>query len=336
MHGYPVGAWHSVPFDGLTDPLAHSLLPFYTQVARAFGPVMVQEFGTILTFGREQQDRYLRAVLPACWEAGGNGFLWWCLRDISAKVHPYVKSGFEELLGLVDAADRLKPGVEFFLEFAREVQARAAPRPAANAVGLYFPEHYYPRDDPGNPGNHPRAVSRGLVAANFLLRQLGWTTRIVCGDQALPADLRTLVIPGAIPTGDEAERLEAWASAGGRLIWHGIEPMKWGHAYTRLLGARPVDFRAPRQATVDAFGERWTFGPHPHTVRLEVKPESARVLASDQFGLPALLVNAVGSGCVVYALPRVEEEFASCAGDRELRARWQKWYGGELGASAGL
>ena len=55
MHGYPVPAWHSVDFDGMTDPLCQSLLPFYTQVARAFGPVMVQEFGTIVTFGAEQQ-----------------------------------------------------------------------------------------------------------------------------------------------------------------------------------------------------------------------------------------------------------------------------------------
>lgn len=76
MHGYPVPAWHSVGFDGMTDPLCQSLLPFYVQIARAFGAVMAQEFGTIITFGCEQQDAYLRAILPACWQAGANGFLW--------------------------------------------------------------------------------------------------------------------------------------------------------------------------------------------------------------------------------------------------------------------
>jgi endo-1,4-beta-mannosidase len=70
MHGYPVPNWHPVGFDGMTDPLCQSLLPFYTQIARAYGPVMLQEFGTIVTFGKAQQESYLHGMLPAAWEAG--------------------------------------------------------------------------------------------------------------------------------------------------------------------------------------------------------------------------------------------------------------------------
>ena len=138
MHGYPVPAWHSIGFDGMTDPLCQSLLPFYTQVARAFGPVMVQEFGTIVTFG-----------------------------------------------------------------------------------------------------------------------------------------------------------------------------------------ARPVDYRASRAATVDAFGETWKMGVYPRDMRVELVPDGAAVLAQDQEGLPVLLSHEAGQGRVVYALPVVE-----AAADRQARNRWLRWYAG--------
>lgn len=98
MHTYPVAAWQPLPIDGLTDPFCQTMLPFYTQIARAFGPVMVQEFGTIITFSKSKQDNYLRAILPACWNAGANGFLWWCLRDIIAPVYPYTGHGFESIV----------------------------------------------------------------------------------------------------------------------------------------------------------------------------------------------------------------------------------------------
>jgi hypothetical protein len=124
MHGYPVPAWHSIGFDGLTDPVCQSFLPFYTQVARVFSPLMVQEFGTIVTFGAEQQEIYLRAILAACWEAGAKDYLWCCLHDITADVHPYLKHRFESTLGLVDSQDRVKPGLEVYVEFARSLAER--------------------------------------------------------------------------------------------------------------------------------------------------------------------------------------------------------------------
>ena len=107
MHGYPVPAWQPVQFDGLTDPLAHGLLPFYVRCARAFGPVLLQEFGTIVTGGPTQQRSYLEGMLERSWQAGANGLLWWCMRDIPARITPYATGCFEGTLGLVDAQDRV-------------------------------------------------------------------------------------------------------------------------------------------------------------------------------------------------------------------------------------
>ena len=332
MHGYPVPAWHTIGFDGMTDPLSQSLLPFYTQAARAFGPVMVQEFGTIVTFGPRQQDSYLRAVLPACWEAGANGFLWWCLRDITAEVHPYRTQRFESTLGLVDARGKVKPGLEYWIEFAHMVRERPAPVSGGEEIGLYWPRHFYPRENPQNPGNAPRLLSRWLTMANFFLRQLGYAVRVVRGDLPLDPGLRTIVIPGALLDLGEVNALDAWVRSGHTLIWHGPDPVNWGHEYIALLGARPVDYRADRPATVELFGNVWTLDTFPRSMRVELVPDGATTLAADQDGLPTVLAHRAGQGKVIYALPVVESSIADDASDREARSRWQRWYAGMLQA----
>jgi hypothetical protein len=326
IHSYPMPAWQPIGFDGLTDPLCQSLLPFYTQVVRAFGPVMVQEFGTLVTFGAEQQDRYLRAVLPACWAAGANGFLWWCLRDIRANVQPYIKNNFESSLGLVDAQDRVKPGLEYFIEFAQATGAFSAPPPAAQAIGLYLPKHFYPRENSENPGNHPRQLAGWLLIANCLLRQLGHPTQIVRGDQPLDPGLKTIWVPGTLLGADEQAALETWTRAGGRLIWHGPDPYNWGHTCIRLLGAKPVDYRTARAMKVNVFDDEWSFGEYPRNTRVEAVTETAVVLARDEQGLPALLMNTLEHGCVVYALPTIEASILPIAAEPAKRERWLKWY----------
>jgi hypothetical protein len=296
--------------------------------------VLVQEFGTIVTFGAKQQNAYLRAMLPACWQAGANGFLWWCLRDVVADVHPYLKHRFESTLGLVDAEDRVKPGLEFYVEFARSLQERPLPArevaPPEKTIGIYWPKHHYHRESPHNPGNRPRQLSRWLVMANFYLQQLGYQTRIVRGDLPLPVDLKTLLIPGAIPDALEIQAIEAWVRAGGRLIWHGPDPVNWGREYVRLIGARPVDYRAIRPARFEAFGAAWSLDAHPKEMRVEVVPDAAAVVARDQDDHPVLLENDVGQGKVICALPNVEASMAEVASDRQARPYWQRWYEGML------
>jgi hypothetical protein len=333
MHGYPVPAWHSIGFDGMTDPLCQSLLPLYTKIARSFGPVMVQEFGTIVTFGAAQQEAYLRAILPACWEAGGNGFLWWCLRDIKARIHPYLKHGFEGTLGLVGDDDKVKPGLEYFIEFARS--AGSALPPAAisgdsSRVGLYFPKHFYPRDNPLNPGNNPRRLSRWMAIANYLLRKPGHDVAIVRGDQPLDPSVRTILIPGALIDQAEADALEAWVRGGGRLVWSAPDPVNWGATFIRLTGARPVDYRAPGRFGIRLSGRDWSVEHYPRDMRVQVVPDTATVVAADQRGLPVVLSNRLGQGRVVSVLGLVEESIAAIATDREARDAWAAWYAGLL------
>ena len=326
MHGYPVPPWHSVGFDGMADPFAQSLLPLYVKAARAFAPVLLQEFGTIVTFGRRQQDAYLRGMLPAAWDAGANGFLWWCLRDIAARHHPYQTNGFEGTLGLLDADDRVKPGLEFFLDFARCLPDLPTPTPRPRTIGLYWPREYYPRDNPDGPRNDPRTLGACLTVAHHLLTGLGQRVEVVRGDQPMPGHVSTLVITGARLTIDEAATLRAWVTRGGRLLWHGPDPVNWGPDYIALIGAHPVDYRADRPALVRLARKTWKLPAHPRGLRVEAEPTTAAVLARDEAGRPAVLRHPLGRGVVTTATPLVEQAVVAVAADPAERQAWSAWY----------
>ncbi len=331
MHAYPVPTWHPLGFDGLTDPLAQELLPCYVACARAFAPVLVQEFGTIVTFGTGQQDAYLRAILPACWDAGANGFLWWCLRDIRAAVVPYVVNGFEGTLGLVDEAGKIKPGLESFLEFGRSLTERAAPTRDAR-VALYWPDAWYPRDNPECPGNSPGDNARRLLIAHHLLRRLGH--RPVVARRCDLGAVHTLVVAGAHLRTDEAAALADWVEAGGRLLVHGVDPVNWGPDYVRLFGAKPVDYRGPKPLAIAFAGDTWEMTNWPRGLRCELVAQAAEVLARDQDGLPALLRHRLGAGAVVFTGALVDDMPARVASDRAARDRWTAWYRAVLAALA--
>jgi hypothetical protein len=98
----------------------------------------------------------------------------------------------------------------------------------------------------------------------------------------------------------------------------------------RLLGAKPVDYRAVHPVKLHAFDEQWTFSSWPRDMRVELVPQEATVLAVDQDSLPLLLANKVGRGSVTYALPIVEEGIAGVSDTLDERSRWQRWYAGVL------
>jgi len=290
---------------------------------------MVQEFSTILACGGPEVESYIHAVLPACLEAGANGFLWWCLRDVRAAVEPYLHSGFEGRLGLVDAHDRVKPQLECVMRFFRSLRdwTPPAPRPPAD-LALYWPLHYYRRDNPANPGNEPTAVCRRMLAAYYLLTQSGHRVDIVRGGQPFPPGLRTLIIAGALLTSPEIEAVRTWVEQGGQVLWSGPAWRQWTEACDALLGAQPVSIKSPRAMTVECFGERWTLPHFPADGRTEVRLTTAHVLAAAADGAPAIIVNTLGKGRAVAVLPIPEETIASVAADRPARDRWRRWYDG--------
>lgn len=336
MHSYPNSSWHSLRFDGMGDPLAQSLLPFYVKCAHAFGPVMMQEFGTIFTAG-ECCDAYLRAVLPAAWDAGANGFLWWSLRDFTARGHPYDKNAFEGPLGLVGGDDALKGQLRFFGEFAASLPTRLPPGTDQGDVALYWPRYYYHRDAPRNPGNEPRLLSRRLAIAHFVLTTLGRRVSVVRGDRPITdVNASTIVIAGASLTRDEVVALRTWVMQGGKVIWHGVDVATYGVEAAALIGGVAVDLRAPRVENVHAFGQQWRFTEFARDTLVEVRPVTAEVIASDSLDRPVLLTHQLERGRVITCLAQPEDQFASESDDMTGRARWYRWYEGMLALAEGV
>ncbi|MEI6519270.1 MAG: beta-mannanase [bacterium] len=327
MHAYPVPGWHSVAFDGMTDLFCQSLLPFYTRVAREFAPVMVQEFGTIVTFGKKQQDSYLKTILPECWKSGSNGFLWWCLRDITGDIHPYSAHGFETTLGLIDANDNVKPGLEYYIKFCKSLNELPAPIESKNAIGLYWPKFWWNRDVPENAGNNPSTNTSHLLIANHLLRTGGHDVQIVRGDLPLTGDVKVLIITSINLRVEEAEALSEWVLNGGKLIWHGVDNETWGTAYKNLIGAVPVDYRAiagPRIGEIG--GKNWSFNSFPRGKRCEIETRGADVLIADQDGNPLATRYHLGKGTVIAVYPTVEDMPVSVSDNPAKRDEWAAWY----------
>ncbi|WP_438479360.1 glycoside hydrolase 5 family protein [Oleiharenicola lentus] len=334
MHTYPVSTWHSLAFDGMTDPLAQSLLPFYVKCAKAWGPVMAQEFGTLLTRGQNECDTYLRAVLPACRAAGANGFLWWCLRDISFPGHPYDKFAFEGQLGLVDATNQVKPSLRYFIEFAQQLLAakKSTKNSKRSSTAIYWPREYYLRDNPRNPGNDPGALSRQLAVAHFALDQIGTNPRLVRSADDLAAT-DVLAIAGAKLTATEIDQLLLWVQGGGRLIFQGPDALTWGAGLEKLLGAEPLDFRAPHKRTIEWNNDSWTFTLFPRDIFLTVRLTSSQLLAADENANPVLFRHTLGRGAVITCMADIDREFAATSNQRETRARWLSWYRSLLAAT---
>jgi hypothetical protein len=334
VHTYPVPGWNPVPFDGMTDPFCQALLPFNTLVARAFGPVMVHEFSTILINGRPECESYLNTVLPACLANGANGFLWWCLRDVKAAIHPYNKSGFEGRLGLVDAQDRLKPAAESMMVFLRSLATWTPPAASTAEIAVYWPQEFYRRENPYNPGNDPSAVWRRALAWYYMLGRLGRPVQIARAGVPLDPSIRILIVAGAALTAGESAQVEAWVRQGGRVIWSGPTWQQWTESVDATIGAVPVDIRASRPATVACFGGEWTLHS-PSEGRAEVRLTTATVRAARADGQPVILENGLGKGRAVTVLPLAEEGLLSVAADRVARDHWQDWFAGLLGLVEG-
>lgn len=330
MHGYPVPGWHPVPSGGLRDPLTQSLLAFYVKCARAVGPVLLQEFGTIVPGTSPHCDAYLSAVLPACLAAGANGFLWWCLRDIEAHGrHPYSKNDFESRLGLVDASGEVKPGLRYYLEFAKSVAAlREPPINHGSKTALYWPSHYYERDEPENPGNVARESAARLCLAHHLAGENGLS--VARGGERVPDGIETIIVAGSFLTPSEMNVLRSWVLGGGRLLWHGPNAYNWGPACSELIGAEVMDYHPARTINVSIAGRLFPLNAACRGIRLEVSPTSADVIARDEDGHPVVMRHRMGRGVVVSVLADVEggilSRWAADGGSASTRSEAREWF----------
>lgn len=303
-HGYPVPLWNEAWMPGLKSTETQRRLPFYVKFLRAFGPVLVQEFGTIATFGAGEQRAYLKGVLERAWRAGANGFLFWCWKDFTAQRHPYDKGGIEKTLGLVDARGKVKPGLEVFVEFARELTSSRRGRPPSavpRMVHLLLPREWYWRSNQRNPGNRPEVQFEQYAGADSILDELGWNAAVT----REPHGRIPSIIPGAALRDDEIAGLVPKVRAGLRLLWWGLNFYAWGPACRELVGAEVVDFYPDHPASFSWNRKKWTLPGFPYETMAVVRPlRETEVLIADRQQRPLLLRKRIGRGEVWTLLPR--------------------------------
>ena len=329
MHAYPVPGWHPLPFDGMRDPFVQSFLPFYVKAARAFGPVMVQEFGTILTQSPGAQRDYLTATLNACLQEGANGFLYWCWSDFTCNQHPYKKTAFEKDLGLTDAQGRVKNGLDHLLILQKEWAATEFPARTPE-VALYWPKYYYMRDCQENPGNTPAHLAPRLLFAHYSIERAGFPAGVIRHETLKTCrDTKVLVITGAVLDTEETAALQQWVEKGGRVLWHGTDPMNMGPEFRQLTGFAATDFRLPGTFALECNGQSWSLDQFPHGTRVDVELRGGESAYSAD-GTPLGILHRLGKGAVLSFLPDVEGCAMRDLRDLTLRDRWSDWYGGMI------
>jgi hypothetical protein len=329
IHAYPVTNWNPVPMGGLDDPLSRRLFAYYCAYARAYGPTLLQEFGTILTLGKHQSEEFLAASLPATAAEGVNGMLWWCLHDIRSLEHPYAYCEMERSLGLIDRRGRLKPGLAAAVRQLAQWAAHpeSLPQRIAPDTFLYLPEENHTRNQSFLRHPNPqRLLGPRYLMAWHLLAEAGRRPGFARATELPTPGTHPVLFCGSTFSPVEIARLQAWVQAGGRLVIHGVSARNWGETLSAFLGAKAVDYALNTEYTVSWGDTVWTIPRSPEEVRIVVEPQSAEVLARDSDGNPCILRQHHGLGHITYCLPSPEDAASRDRG-RSLASgdRWQRW-----------
>jgi hypothetical protein len=325
MHTYPTPTWHPVRTDGMNDPLCHHLLPFYTRLARSYGPTFIQEFGTLLTSGESSQQTYLAKVISESWEAGANGFLWWCLRDIESREFPYTSHGMERSLGLVDRAGRVKPGLA---ELHRQLTSNSLQpiRERRNGGAAIYWSDANAGKRVGSP-QRAKVAGRCFLAHYFASRWQEAPARIVRSAELAGVNPpETLILTADHLPPAEMDVLMQWCDGGGRLLWHGVNLFRASPETLAFIGVRPDDFRNGNASVVEWDGHQWPITYFPDGLRFTVQAAEDASVVEDLSGIVVASTRKTGRGRCTAVFATVEDQITEVSNDIHVRDAWLEWY----------
>jgi hypothetical protein len=321
---------------GDSDPMRQALCTdFQLRAAQTLGrPVLLEEFGCSRTHaGEREQAAYHREALHAAFGLGCSGALAWCWTDFDPATlgleTPYVHHAFELGFGLVRADGSEKPVCDEWRAFRRfldsaDLANRRPERPRAALVRSSWLDEDVPFS-----WQDREAMARTLVQAYVLAVQAGLDPAVVGEDDEW--DGYTLLLCPATqklrtPTW---ARLEAAARAGATVYWsyfsgdHAFHQGMWCPSFEALTGLRhrlrygcfdlvpeQLALRGDVTLTVPT-GVARTAAPYP-LARLPIEPgPSARVLATDGEGRPALTEQALDAGRLLFCAYPIERYLAN-------------------------
>ncbi|HEV2037219.1 MAG TPA: hypothetical protein VGQ96_01330, partial [Candidatus Eremiobacteraceae bacterium] len=305
-----------------TDALRHSAFAsFAMRMLQPFErPVLLEEFGC----SSDQADdasaaAYYRTVLWSAFGAGNCGALFWNSHDFTVTDRPpYSHHPYELHFGVIRRDGSRKPQANEVARFASFVAKHNGdawePEPAAVAIGR---TSYYLSEFPFDWG-WTKPELRDLYLQSFTTCvRAGLNAGFADLDFNLAATAKLLIVPCLQQvTTQDARCLERFVRDGGTVyLSYGGEP--WFPDLGAFVGARPViryGLVDPHPSNFVQFTLARNFGHLDHGAELrfavrgelrrraplECRPIDAVVVATDQYGKPALLERRIGSGCVVF------------------------------------
>ena len=302
-------------------------------------PVVLEEFGATTDFASDENvGHYYRQTLHNSLLAGATGWIAWNNTDYDDLYdqEPYSHHSFEMHFGVTDAAGRPKSGLlelEAFSKLLAAIDVTNCVRPdvdTALIVSSYIDAQY-----PFTSPEDKTAPIAGLRQAYVATREADLPVAFVRESDGLPDDALLLLAPSIKQlTSPTWRRLGELARAGATVYvsyfagvrdiqrgpWYGDLSVLFGVRHELRYGlANPIEDDEVTFTFVEDFGglpatTTLTFGVGGSIDArsfLPVSPAGATVLAVDQHGRPALLLNKVGDGQVVFSTYPIEFMAAS-------------------------
>jgi glycosyl hydrolase family 42 (putative beta-galactosidase)/cellulase (glycosyl hydrolase family 5) len=294
IHGFPT--WAPGSIESTASYKATCLVPFLTRFAGAYGVPFVDELGS---YGTDEHiaKGYLRAAAASALAGGAAGVLAWCWQDVASSAEPYEQRPNERHAGLRRLDGTAKPALTEFQRVARAAGELAGFRRGAARVGLYVPER-----ERADGGSYLDGGTGTLATfyAYLLLKRAHLDADIVTGELG---EYELVICPSVTHvTLTDLDRLCAFVEGGG-VLYYSVGDHLHGFPGSELSGVRIVDYsllpdgRTSIRWDADEWPVDWGVGP---ARPLTIAATAALPVACYPDGTPAVLVNRVGRGRVVF------------------------------------
>jgi hypothetical protein len=300
-HGF--ATWSPGSIESTRSYKATNLVPFLASMARAYGTAFVDELGA---YGVDEATAagYLRAATVSALANGAAGVAVWCWQDIASDAEPYRERPAERSAGLLRLDRSARPALAYLRDTAAAAH-RLTSRRDRPPIALYVPERQ--RAAPASYLDS-EVGTVGTFYAYLLLKRAHLDFDVVSGP---PTGYRLVLCPsvGQITMAD-LDGLRA-ALDDGATVYYSMADHLHGFPGTGLSGVELVDFSLTDtgKTAVGWDDDRWPLdwsvaGVPARTVRAV----HGRTVARFPDGTPALQVNDVGAGRMVFCTAPYERQ----------------------------
>jgi endo-1,4-beta-mannosidase len=324
------------------DALRHSYIPSFIIKMCDYGrPVLLEEFGCSNCYVSEKhQADYYRTTYNSTFLAGAVGTLCWCYSDFDLPYQrPYSHHAHELLFGVTRKEGTVKPAGYEIKRFGKILDAIGPSEIdiEENGVCILVPSYYF-LDYPYSSEDKDM-IKKVLLQSYTLTKQVhinsGFLPEYQLGDdieskeeQSIPEDIKLLISPNIQKlTAPFWEVVYRYVEEGG-IFYCSFHFDMWIHIFEQLFGAKhhlrfgladipeckEIEIEFTRELFDIPKNEKFAYQLNGHSREnafCPVTPTKAEVIAIDRDGRPAILLNSIGKGKVVFSTYPLEYYLAN-------------------------